>query len=175
MYRSPSVTPPTNYGGAVASSQAGAPSFPNPPGYSGQPVVGMVYFGDGSSRLSSDDRKVLKQIAEMQQAYGGVVRVIGHASMSTNTEDHTRHQEANQRISEARANAVAQQLLAVRRAGGRDRRIGGGRCPAAVFRSDAERRGCQPARRSLSQPLLTRFIMTCTGRIGQPIRFNHDR
>ena len=71
----------------------------------------MVYFRDGSSRLSSDDRQVLKQIAEMYRAYGGVVRVIGHASMRTSTMDYTRHQQANLQISEARANAVARQLV----------------------------------------------------------------
>lgn len=124
MYRSPYVSPPTNYGGAVVSSQSTmvAPAYVNPsfvnygagyyaPGYYGGQPVGMIYFRDGSSRLSSDDRKVLKQIAEMQQAYGGVVRIVGHASMRTHSMDYARHQQANQRISEARAKAVARQLM----------------------------------------------------------------
>ena len=34
--------------------------------------------------------------------------------------DYAQHQEANQRISEARANAVARQLMQLRRAAGRD-------------------------------------------------------
>jgi outer membrane protein OmpA-like peptidoglycan-associated protein len=78
--------------------------------YGGGQPVGLVYFRDGSARLSSDDRKVLKQIAEMQRTYGGVVRVVGHASMRTGSMDLARHQQANQRISEARAEAVARQL-----------------------------------------------------------------
>jgi outer membrane protein OmpA-like peptidoglycan-associated protein len=126
MYRSPYANPPTNYGGAgaavvVAPSPVAVPSVASygqptsgqatygQPTYGGQPV-GLIYFRDGSSRLSSDDRKVLKQIAEMQRAQGGVVQVVGHASMRTRTMDYARHQQANQRISEARAKAVGRQL-----------------------------------------------------------------
>jgi len=122
MYRSPYAAPPTNYGGTVVGTQTTL----QPPGYTtygqtfyqpygaapyggGQPV-GLVYFRDGSAKLSSDDRKVLKQIAEMQKMYGGVIRVVGHASMRTGSMDLARHQQANQKISEARANAVARQL-----------------------------------------------------------------
>jgi len=119
MYRSPYASPPTNYGGAnggapIVSSQSAkvAPTFAShgQPYYSGQPV-GLIFFREGSSKLSSDDWRVLKQIAEMQSAYGGVVHVVGHASMHTGTMDYTRHQQANQRISEARAIAVARQLM----------------------------------------------------------------
>jgi outer membrane protein OmpA-like peptidoglycan-associated protein len=117
MYRSPYAAPPTNYGGAVVSGATPMPApgvvygqtFYGQPAYGGQPV-GLVYFRDGSARLSSDDRKVLKQIAEMHRMYGGVIRVIGHASMRTGSMDLARHQQANQRISEARAKAVARQL-----------------------------------------------------------------
>lgn len=129
MYRSPYASPPTNYGGATtvvgAQPQAqalqppsnyptyGVPTYGAPAygaaAYGGQPV-GMIYFRDGSARLSSDDRKVLRQIADMHKTYGGVVRVVGHASMRTGSMDYVSHQNANQRISEARAKAVAQQL-----------------------------------------------------------------
>lgn len=125
MYRSPYASPPTNYGGAVVPGQVAVP-MPGLPTYAqtyGQPYgaapygavaggqpVGLVYFRDGSARLSSDDRKVLKQIAEMHRMYGGVIRVVGHASMRTGSMDLARHQQANQRISEARAQAVARQL-----------------------------------------------------------------
>lgn len=130
MYRSPYASPPTNYGGAIVPGQVvpGQVAAPMPglPTYAqtyGQPYgaapygavaggqpVGLVYFRDGSARLSSDDRKVLKQIAEMHRMYGGVIRVVGHASMRTGSMDLARHQQANQRISEARAQAVARQL-----------------------------------------------------------------
>jgi len=133
MYRSPYASPPTNYGGNYGDAtvvgaqqvlpQPGYPTFGQTTygqatygepaygatGYGGQPV-GMIYFRDGSAKLSSDDRKVLKQIAEMQRTYGGVIRVVGHASMRTGSMDLASHQQANQRISEARANAVARHL-----------------------------------------------------------------
>jgi outer membrane protein OmpA-like peptidoglycan-associated protein len=128
MYRSPYASPPTNYGGAtiVGANQQVQPQVLQPPSnyptygvtggqtysgaYGGGQPVGMIYFRDGSAKLSSDDRKVLKQIAEMHKTYGGVVRVVGHASMRTGSMDYASHQQANQRISEARAKAVARQL-----------------------------------------------------------------
>lgn len=119
MYRSPYASPPTNYGGAngaapLVATQAAmvAPTVASDgqPSYGGQPV-GLIYFPEGSSKLSSDDRDVLKQIAEMQHASGGIVHVVGHASMRTSITDDTRNQQANQRVSEARANAVARQLM----------------------------------------------------------------
>lgn len=117
MYRSPYANPPTNYGGAtpVVSSQTAmvAPAYDahGQTYYGGGQPVGLIFFRDGSAKLSSDDRQVLKQIAEMQRANGGVVHVVGHASMRTSTMDYVRHQEANQRISEARAQSVARQLM----------------------------------------------------------------
>ena len=119
MYRSPYASPPTNYGGAndgapIMTPQTAmvAPTFAGygQPSYGGQPM-GLIYFRDGSSKLSSDDRRVLKQIAEMQRTHGGFIHVVGHASMRTDTMDYSRHQQANQRISEARAHAVARQLM----------------------------------------------------------------
>lgn len=122
MYRSPYASPPTNYGGAAVVSgqqQVLQPPAMYPtygqntygaPAYGGGQSVGVIYFRDGSAKLSSDDRKVLKQIAEMHKTYGGVVRVVGHASMRTGSMDLASHQQANQRISEARAKAVARQL-----------------------------------------------------------------
>ena len=102
----PNAEPAQNYNSTqVAAAPAPAPSQGGPR-YGGEPV-GLIYFRDGSSDLSSDDRRVLEQIAEIQRAYGGVVSVIGHASVGGSGAD----QQANQRISEARANAVAQELM----------------------------------------------------------------
>jgi outer membrane protein OmpA-like peptidoglycan-associated protein len=105
---------PAAYGIEVpqpAPSDGGADMAAAPPAAApGAPVdarpVGMIYFRDGSSSLSSDDLDVVRQIAEMQRAYGGVLSVVGHASTGTTSPD-----EANQQISEARANAVAQELM----------------------------------------------------------------
>ena len=96
-----------------AAQIAAAPAMPAPtqPYYGGEPV-GLIYFREGSSDLSSDDRGVLEQIAQIQRAYGGVVNVVGHASVGgASSVNYAQHQEANQRISEARANAVAQELM----------------------------------------------------------------
>jgi outer membrane protein OmpA-like peptidoglycan-associated protein len=104
------VSPPQpstqNYNSTqVAAAPAPAPSQ-GQQRYGGEPV-GLIYFRDGSSDLSSDDRRVIEQIAEIQRSYGGVVSVIGHASVGGTGAD----QQANQRISEARATAVAQELM----------------------------------------------------------------
>lgn len=98
----PQPAPSPSDGGSemAAASPAVAPSVP----VDAQPV-GLIYFRDGSSSLSSDDLEVVRQIAEMQRAYGGVLNVVGHASTGTTSPD-----EANAQISEARANAVAQEL-----------------------------------------------------------------
>src|SRR5687768_284407 len=96
-----------------ATQMAAGPAMPAPaqPYYGGEPV-GLIYFREGSSDLSDDDRGVLEQIAQIQRAYGGVVNVVGHASVGgASSVNYTQHQEANQRISEARANAVAQELM----------------------------------------------------------------
>jgi outer membrane protein OmpA-like peptidoglycan-associated protein len=96
-----------------ATQMAAGPAMPAPtqPYYGGEPV-GLIYFREGSFDLSSDDRGVLEQIAQIQRAYGGVVNVVGHASVGgASSVNYTQHQEANQRISEARANAVAQELM----------------------------------------------------------------
>ncbi|WP_162916504.1 OmpA family protein [Dongia deserti] len=104
------ITPPQP---VAAPSQPYNPA-PAAPGYAnyGQPPLsrqpfGLIYFGDGSSEVPSDGRDVLKQMADIQRAYGGVVNVVGHASMGGGTTGY----EANQRISEARAIAVARQLM----------------------------------------------------------------
>lgn len=99
-----------SYGSAQVAAVPAVPA-PAQPYYGGEPV-GLIYFRDGSSELSSDDRGVLEQIAQIQRAYGGVVNVIGHASVGgASSVNYAEHQQANQRISEARANAVAQELM----------------------------------------------------------------
>lgn len=97
------ITPPGSPANAPASF---APSATEP---SGQPI-GMIYFRDGSAVLSADDQEVLKQIADLQLSQGGMVDVIGHESTGVSTADFSM-QQANQSVSEARANAVALQLV----------------------------------------------------------------
>jgi outer membrane protein OmpA-like peptidoglycan-associated protein len=93
--------------GDSLQAQSGA-SFGVSPG--GQPV-GLVYFGTGSTQLGGNDRQVLQQIAALQQAYGGVIRIVGHASSRTENMPMDVHQKTNADIAAARARAVAQQLV----------------------------------------------------------------
>lgn len=70
--------------------------------------VALIYFSNGSASLSEDDRNVIREVAALQKASGGVIQIVGHASMATGT---TTSDEANYDISLARANAVANALL----------------------------------------------------------------
>jgi outer membrane protein OmpA-like peptidoglycan-associated protein len=122
--QAPAVTQPTEqpfysaqalYRSPYATSQA-QPAAPAPTNAAygtapaaGQPLA-LIYFDSGSSNLSADDRNVLRQIAELQRTQGGIVHIIGHASLRSDSTD-PEHQQINQDISEARAGIVAQQLM----------------------------------------------------------------
>ncbi|MDY0883318.1 OmpA family protein [Dongia soli] len=97
----PQVSGPQGFGQPVAG-------FADQPG--GEPV-GLIYFGNGSAQLSADDRRILKQVARMQKTYGGVVRVVGHASSRTEDMPLDRHYKANADMSQQRAQAVAAYLV----------------------------------------------------------------
>lgn len=73
--------------------------------------VAVIYFGNGSAALSGQDRQVIRQVAALQRQYGGLLRVIGHASSRTAATDITRHKMANFAVSLQRANAVAEALM----------------------------------------------------------------
>jgi len=73
--------------------------------------VAVIYFADGSSALSGQDRRVLAQVAALQRQYGGLLRVVGHASSRTGAMDIARHKLANFTISLERANSVAEALM----------------------------------------------------------------
>jgi outer membrane protein OmpA-like peptidoglycan-associated protein len=80
------------------------------PGANGQPIA-LIYFQNGSASLSEDDRSVIQEVAELQRASGGVIQIVGHASMAAGSTDPATNEEANYDISLARANAVANALL----------------------------------------------------------------
>lgn len=71
----------------------------------------VIYFDHGSARLSRQDREVLRQVAAAQKEYGGNVRVVGHASSKTKTNDLVDHKLANYQTSLTRARAVADELV----------------------------------------------------------------
>jgi len=74
-------------------------------------AVGYVYFGNGSSRLSSADRQVLQQVAQLQRIQGGVLRIIGHASARTGNMEALDQQQVNHEMSMQRAAVVARALV----------------------------------------------------------------
>ena len=123
-YRSPyGVTQPVAYGGAAYQPvYAGAPAYAAPgfqsyaPAASvpplpaaGQPV-GIVFFNNGSAKLGRDDARVVKQVAEMHRYYGGVIRLVGHASQRTRNMNPYAQDQANYNVSLKRANAIARAL-----------------------------------------------------------------
>lgn len=110
LYRSPYAAAGQPTGGSVyyaAQSDSGAQFEASPVG---QPV-GLVYFGIGSTALGGNDRQVLRQVADLQRTYGGVIRIVGHASSRTENMPLDQHHKANADIAQARAKAVAQALV----------------------------------------------------------------
>ena len=73
--------------------------------------VAVIQFADNSAKLDSNDRKVLRQVAELQRQTGSSVRIVGHASSRTRQVVDDRHQQANLAMSQRRATAVAQALF----------------------------------------------------------------
>jgi len=73
--------------------------------------VATILFGNGSAKLNSSDRRVLRQVVAHHKQNGGTLRVVGHASSRTQNLDPARHQLVNFKISAARADAVLKQLV----------------------------------------------------------------
>ncbi len=85
-----------------------APAFPA--GANGAYQVATILFDNGSSRLKSNDRRILRQVAAQQRQTGGVIRIVGHASSRTRSMDVIRHKMVNFEVSAARAESVAKAL-----------------------------------------------------------------
>ncbi|WP_374369028.1 OmpA family protein [Dongia sp.] len=123
-YRSPYGAQQTGYVVQPGlAPQYAQPQFSQPMGFQpyGQPVavpplpaagqpVGIVYFNNGSARLSRDDSRVVKQVAEMHRYYGGVIRIVGHASQRTGNMDPYRQGQVNYEVSADRAQSIARAL-----------------------------------------------------------------
>ncbi|MEQ8710500.1 MAG: OmpA family protein [Rhodospirillales bacterium] len=84
------------------------------PSGTGQSVhLATIQFGNGSANLSGRDRQILSQVAQIAAARGGTLRVVGHASRRTQDMDPAQHSDVNAKISAARANSVAQAIVAM--------------------------------------------------------------
>jgi len=73
--------------------------------------VATIMFPNGSSKLSSRDRVILANVRKLQIERGGRLRVVGHASSRTRNTDPVRHKMINFKVSAARADAVAYELV----------------------------------------------------------------
>jgi flagellar motor protein MotB len=91
----------------VAALPESAPKTSAPPGVQ----VGTVLFADNSSKVLGSYGKLLKDIANMKKEQGGTLRVVGHASPGGQGADALKQRMANFRVSLARANAVARELV----------------------------------------------------------------
>lgn len=83
----------------------------NPDGAGVSTLVATIQFAHGSHGLSAHDRKILRQVVELQKRYGGSIRVIGHASSRTANMTMDQHKMANFTTSAARAEAVTDALV----------------------------------------------------------------
>lgn len=89
----PFITPVDGGGQAAVSFQAAS-----------------IPFSIGSTALSSSDRTALKQVAKWHNKFGGIVRVVGHASQRTRDMDSAEHRWVNFQVSLDRATAVSMEL-----------------------------------------------------------------
>ncbi len=95
-----------------AAAMPGAPpAGASPPyGTGGDRPIAVIFFGDGSASLSDRDLAVLHAVVLLQQQQGGHLRVVGHSSERTATDDYAKHLEINYDLSQARADAVSRAL-----------------------------------------------------------------
>ena len=73
--------------------------------------VATILFDNGSAKLNTSDRRVLRQVVAHHKQNGGTLRVVGHASSRTRNLDPARHQLINFKVSAARSDAVLKQLV----------------------------------------------------------------
>ena len=111
----PLQTSPRTSPWAAAPPPGGVQSLSdfNPSAVRGSYQVATIQFDNGSSRLNARDRRIIRQVFAQQRQTGGTIRIVGHASRRTATEDEVRHKEVKLRVSAARADAVARELIRI--------------------------------------------------------------
>lgn len=70
-----------------------------------------IPFASGSSRLSSGDQRTIAQVARAAKGGFSRIRVVGHASSSASSQSESQRLLANWEVSQARATAVADELV----------------------------------------------------------------
>lgn len=78
----------------------------------GGAAFASIPFASGSAQLSGQDRNIIAQVAQAAMRRGGMIRVVGHASSTTASQSESQRLLANWEVSQARATAVADALVA---------------------------------------------------------------
>lgn len=73
--------------------------------------VATIQFANGSARLTAADKRILANVGQLQRERGGRIHIVGHASSRTRTMDPVRHKMVNFKVSVARANIIARELV----------------------------------------------------------------
>jgi len=109
----PGIPPPPALAGQSVPPPAAVAGLPGTAvaGLAGSAKVATIYFASGSSRISRDGERQIRQAYQAYRSQGGALRVVGHASSRTRNLDPMRHRIANFRISIDRANRVARALI----------------------------------------------------------------
>ncbi len=81
--------------------------------------VATIQFSNGSAEVDARNRRILDDVFRLHRQRGGKMRIIGHASHRTRNLDAATHKTVNYRISAARADSVARELI--RRGAGADK------------------------------------------------------
>jgi|GEM_PF-5075511 len=85
---------------AVAQQQAATP----------RELAAVIQFAHGSATLGAEDREILQQVARLQQERGQSLLVVGHSSAELGGSRGDEQAEANLKMSQRRAEAVAEAL-----------------------------------------------------------------
>ena len=94
----------------VPGAPAGLPVAPVLGGRAGGAYV-SIPFASGSSQLSSGDQRTIAQVARAAKGGFSRIRVVGHASSSASSQSESQRLLANWEVSQARATAVADELV----------------------------------------------------------------
>lgn len=94
----------------VAGAPAGLPVAPRIGGRGAGAYI-SIPFASGSSQLSGNDRRIIAEAANAARGGFSRIRVVGHASSTASTQSESERLVANWQISQARATAVADELI----------------------------------------------------------------
>ena len=92
-----------------AAGLAGGPRTVGAADARGQHIAD-IYFAQASARLDSQDREILRSVAELTRSRGGRLRIVGHSSQEVADAEALRQSLTNFQISLARARGVAEAL-----------------------------------------------------------------